>query len=217
MSRTVTYDQAVVTEAAKSSYGTIPAGSYVVEIQAVERKKASNDVTSLNNKLEVLNIQFKIVGGASNGRMLFSRVPDFPRWSPSVKSPAGAVAQDHFKFFEAVGVKFVDEAGHVLPAVTFPDDRELNGKKVGVRVKISPANAYNAEPFNEVGQFMLASKVPPAAGAPAVAVARSLAPVAAPVAHVTVTPTADNPFGVTSDDIAFATLASTPMLVGASI
>ena len=217
MSRTVTYDQAVVTEAAKSSFGVIPAGTYVLQVESVERRQASNDTSSLNNKLQVLNIRFSIVGGPSNGRTLFARVPDFPRWSPSIKSPAGAVAQDHFKFFEAVGVKFVDAAGQVLPSVTFPDDRELNGKKVGGRIKISPANAYNAEPFNEIGGFTMASKVPAAAGAPVAAAPRSLAPAAAPVAHKTVTPTADNPFGVNADDLAFATLASTPLLVGASI
>ena len=197
MSRTVNYDQAVVTEVAKSSFGTFPKGNYVMEVQTVERKQASGDTSNPNNKLQVLNLRMAIVGGPSNGRTLFVRVPDFPRWSPKpgAANQAGAVAHDHFGFFEALGVVFKDANNNSIPA-ELPDDRELPGKKVGVRIKISPANAYNAEPFNEVAGFMLASKVPPAAGAPAVAVARSLAPVAAPIAHVTVTPTAGNPFGV---------------------
>lgn len=146
MSISFNITEEALASASSSSYEPIPAGSYNATVYDV---KSETVKSGPNEGKPRFNIQFKITGGKFDNRRVFGYVALY-------------VGNDFWKtqsFFSALGYDM--KSGKF----TVPENNDLLGKPVGVRVKIG--TDMNGQPRNEIAGFD--KPTAPAAGAEALA------------------------------------------------
>src|SRR6478609_8027823 len=112
------------------TFEPLPAGVYNVDIYDHKIEQYKNGG---NAGRDYLNLHLRISDGqAGANRRVFVKVGDFPKWAP--KNGKEAVNFLFFQFYKALGVEFPD--GDDLTEVDLPDFEDLNGSRLGVRLKI---------------------------------------------------------------------------------
>lgn len=122
----------------------IPVGFYNVAITDVEVDEYDEDHEKYAGK-KYLILTVKVTGGEYKGRELrYVRVPLFPRWAPTTKSPAGTATPFH-SFFNALG--FIRDN-----KLTLKDWNQLFGKELQAKVSITKPND-EGNVYNQIAPF----------------------------------------------------------------
>lgn len=141
MARTISVSGDTAVEATQGAFPLLDDGDYIATIIGAEDQVVKSEA---NKGLPTLDVQFKISEGDFAGKKYKAfGVPVFEKWK------SGKVAFQFFTFWGAVGVKF-PKKGESFD-VEIPDNEDLLGEEIGVRVTTKPDR--NGKPRNNFDFF----------------------------------------------------------------